>query len=290
MRGPRSFEGYRFVPTVDGRHTVVFDASGGFVRLLPVFSGGSDQGEGGSGGGSGGEGGGNGGSGGDGGAGSGGSGGAGGSGGGTEGGSGGAGGSGEDDLPEAVKAELTKLRSDSEKNVAELKRARDDAAKYRTQASSRAIEQSIQTLKDAGAEEAAAALQKQLDEGGSINVDAVQQAAAKEKAEKETLASQLKTRDVRDAIRDAADEHGANFKLLYGYLTGEGTLASLDPSADDFKAKADKLVQDTIKSQPVLKKGQVPSKSGSDLNGGGTSGSEQEKDLTTAIADKLKTG
>jgi vacuolar-type H+-ATPase subunit H len=183
-------------------------------------------------------------------------------------------------LPEDVKKELTDLRAFKNKTEPELKRARDDAAKYRTEAQKRARQAARDALKEAGID-----IPKDLEDD---DPDATSVAAAQHKAEVEKRDAEIKARDIKDEVRDASDKHSANFKVLYGYLTGEGTLAQLDPSADDFKAKVDKMVQDAIKSEPALKKGQAPSKSGSDLNGGGTPGSGTEPNLESAIAAKMK--
>lgn len=281
----------RVVLSRDLRRWLYFEETGGFVCARPVIQGGDGTGGDGGGSGSGGEGGtgdGDGGAGGTSGSGAGEGGAAGGTGDGAgdkgSGDQGGDKGKGQEGLSTDEKAELERLRADDKKNKDELKRARDDAAKYRTEAQKRALEKSIATLKDAGVD--TTELEKQLNEGGGADASAaVAAAAAQEKAEKEKLAIDLKQRDIKDAVRDAADDPkvNANFKLLYGYLTAEGALTQLDPSADDFQAKVDKLVQDTIKKEPSLKKGQGPSKSGTDLNGGGPS-EGQPKSLEDAVS------
>lgn len=278
-------KGLRFRTDPTGRRTLVFDATGKFLRVMPIFAGGDGEGDGGGAGGgegAGGAGGEGGGGAGEGGSGGGAGSGAGGGGGGSEGGSSGAGGAGDDplaSLPPEIRSELEKLRADNKKNTDELKRARDEAAKFRTSAQRRALETSIATLKEAGVD--TTDLEKQLADGDT-DPAAVAAAAAQEKAEKEKLASDLKARDVRDAIRDEADDQGANFKLLHGYLTAEGALAQLDPDADDFATTVKTLVQATISKEPSLKKGQAPGKSGSDFGGGG-SPDDKPKSLEDAV-------
>lgn len=257
-----------------GTRWLVFDASGGFVRTMPVFAGGDGEGEGGTGGGEG--------SGGSGGT-SGGDGGEGGSGAGAGGGDGGSGtGSGEGTpapnaaeatLPAEVKTELETLRAERQKNADELKRARDEAAKLRVGAQDRAKAAARKALEDAGVE---------IPDDLKDDPKADENAAAAHKAKVEEQERELRARDIKDKLRDEADEQGANFKLLHGYLLSDNALSSLDPSADDFATKVKSLVQATLEKEPSLKKGQVPRKSGADLGGGPAD--DKPKSLQDAVS------
>jgi hypothetical protein len=227
-----------FKTSPDGRWTAVFDATGAFVTVMPVMAGGD----------------------------------------------------GNDpppadpppadpalkDLPEDVRNELAELRKFKEKSEPELKRARDDAAKYRTEAQTRARAAAVKALKDAGL-----AVPKDLED--DPNDTGITAATAAAVAEKEKLTTDLRDRDIRDKVRDEAEEQGANYRVLLGYLIGEKKLSNLDPTAEDFGAKVKTLVQDTIKAEPSFKKGQAPGKSGSDLGAGG-SGDDKPKSLEDAVS------
>lgn len=105
-----------------------------------------------------------------------------------------------------------------------------------------------------------------------------------------TIAEQSKeitSLKVQIAVGDAARKEGADDGLTYAYLNAHGKLSNLDPEADDFDTKVSGLVQDAVKEKEVLKTRQVPGRSGSDLNGGGSSG-DQAKSLEGAIAARYK--
>jgi hypothetical protein len=160
-----------------------------------------------------------------------------------------------------------------------LKRARDEAAKLRVGAQDRAKAAARKALEDAGVE---------IPDDLKDTPEGDEQAAAAHKKAVEDMETKLRDRDIKDAIRDEADEQGANFRLLHGSLLSSNALSTLDPTADDFAATVKTLVQATIEKEPLLKKGQAPGKSGGDFGGGGPS-DEKPKSLEDAITAKLKT-
>lgn len=259
--------GYRFV--TQGHRTLVFDASGGFVRSMPVFAGG--DGEGGDGAGSGdGAGGGAAGSGaGEGGAGAGGDGAAGGEGDG-EGGDGGGSSPLEAQALEAIKtleqtgAQIPQALKDA---VSEFRKARDDAAKARTKgkesAEAAAKEAREQIVKD---------LAKALGLGGDTDDNDPEKLKAAVSEKDKAIAdrdNELAALKLERAVHKAARAKGGDEDLVYAYLTTRPDLKQLDVSADGLDEQVSKLVQAALDEKSNLKTSSTPSSSGPDLGGGG---------------------
>lgn len=175
-------------------------------------------------------------------------------------------------LSDDEKAELEKLRAENKKNTEELKRARDEAAKHRVGAQDRAKAAARKALEDAGIE---------IPDDLKDDPDAGTAAAAQHRAAVEAKDAEVRQLKVRDAVRDACESESAKFKLVYGSLIADDKLSTLDPSKDDFEKQVSSLVQATVKADSSLKQGRVPGKSGSDLGGGPTD--DKPKSLDEAV-------
>lgn len=81
-------------------------------------------------------------------------------------------------------------------------------------------------------------------------------------AERDTTTAELNTLRTELAVRAAADKAGADYTILGPYLNGTGELAKLDPTASDYTAQVAKLVADTVKTLPQLKRAQAAPASG----------------------------
>lgn len=96
----------------------------------------------------------------------------------------------------------------------------------------------------------------------------LKKALDEEKTAREKRDDDLRSRDIRDSVRDACDEKDGNFKLVWKYVKDDLIASKVDPTTDGFDAQVSKTVQSALKEEPNLKKGKTPGKSGSDLGGG----------------------
>lgn len=96
----------------------------------------------------------------------------------------------------------------------------------------------------------------------------LKKALDEEKTAREKRDDDLRSRDIRDSVRDACDEKDGNFKLVWKYVKDDLIASKVDPATDGFDAQVSKTVQSALKEEPNLKKGKTPGKSGSDLGGG----------------------
>jgi hypothetical protein len=101
----------------------------------------------------------------------------------------------------------------------------------------------------------------------------LKQASAREaqlSAERDTVATELRTLRIEKALNAAAEKHDGDTSILAPYLTGTGALAQLDPTADDFSSQVEAIVENAVTTNPKLKKAvQVAApRSGGDLSSG----------------------
>lgn len=138
----------------------------------------------------------------------------------------------------------------------ELDEARRDAGKYRA-AGIQAIAQAlgIELPKAKGDEGQEAALSQLQQEITNLRTEARENAIA---AGLERVFTKL----------------GANPRVARPYI--DRKLKDLDPKADDFGTKLEKIVQEAIDEEPALKAPQVARRSGGEFNGNGASSGESE--------------
>lgn len=145
----------------------------------------------------------------------------------------------------------------------EIKRGRDDAAKFRNEMkelkeSQDAFRKGL--LKLAGGEEG---------EGEGKKPEEV---VAEMEKKFEDLQEKLAASRIREKVIVEAGKQKAKVKLLMAFLKDEGSLKDLDADADDLESKITKIVQAAIEEEPNLREtGGTPTRGGTDLNGGGSS-------------------
>lgn len=141
----------------------------------------------------------------------------------------------------------------------ELQRARDDAARYRTERN--ADREKLSTL-----QQQMDGIQSALGVGGNENDPKTLQQSLTQ------TQSELRDLRVRDALRDVADEAGADAKMVLPYLKGLGKLDGLDPSSDTLQADLLAMVREEVEKNPRLKAdspGAGGGPTGGEFNGGG---------------------
>lgn len=99
------------------------------------------------------------------------------------------------------------------------------------------------------------------------------------KTERDELAKQRAARTEEDAVRAAAEVHGADLNLVTPYLKGTGALTDLDQTADDYTDQVSALVKATVEKNPKLREVLVASQSTGDAPTTGDPTGEPEDDI-----------
>jgi len=163
-----------------------------------------------------------------------------------------------------------------------LAKARSDAGKARVTAKQIAAAEAAEKAKQEMAQQIGKAL-------GLINDD--------DKADPEKLTVELAARDkqlrqlqVEQAAYKAAAKHNADPDALLDSRGVTDQLSKLDPSADDFASQVDAVIKAAVESNPRLKSGQAPGKSGNELPGGsGENNKPRAKTLAEAVENHYGT-
>jgi hypothetical protein len=129
---------------------------------------------------------------------------------------------------------------------AELKKARAEAAKYRTE---RNEERTKTTALDARVKAIAKAVGLENDDGD--DPEAL-------KSTVEGLQDELKAEKVKNEFVRRATSLGADADLAWHVLNGQGKLKDLDPAADDFGSQVESVITEAVKDNPKLKAGAPP--------------------------------
>ena len=150
------------------------------------------------------------------------------------------------------------LQAQLERQQGDLKKAREEAARYRTRN-----------------DEETGGLKKAL--GAWLGVEGDQPADANKVLEELQKRDQARERELAslrltNALEQTARQHGADVDILAPYLRGSGRLDKLDPAAPEFSGQLDALVADLVSKQPKFKAnghgGQAPPRGGSEFPGG----------------------
>ena len=145
---------------------------------------------------------------------------------------------------------------DVEKLQRELNEARTQAAGYRNagiQALAKALGIELPKGKgEEGQEAAIAALQKEITD----------------------LRTEARSGKLDAGLERAFTKLGANPRVTRPYIDAQ--LKDLDPKAEDFNEKLEKIVQEAIDEEPALKQAQAARRSGGEFNGNGGSSGETE--------------
>lgn len=201
---------------------------------------------------------------------------------GAGGGQGGGGNGGEPaQLEQDARAAIDALRSAGaeipaalSKAVDELAQARKDAARYRTERNGNGAE--VNAL-----QEQMTAIAKHLGLEDASDPVKVAEAA---KAERDALASEVKTLKIGQALTRAAKAKGADADALADSRSFMATVEQLDPSDAKFAAALEAAVDKAVKDNPKLKA--PAARSGNEFNGGGDP-VNRPKTLEDAVAARI---
>lgn len=149
-----------------------------------------------------------------------------------------------------------------------IRDARSDAASNRTKATEAATQHQ--------------SLMEKLAEALGVKKD---EAPDPEKLAKDLGAAQGQAREAvaELAVYRSAGKQNGNADALLDSRKFSAALGKLDPNADDFTAKLDALVKETVESDPKFRAGRAPGRSGAEFTGG-TGGGAKAKSLTDAIS------
>lgn len=174
-----------------------------------------------------------------------------------------------DDRDDAIAEQAQKVY-----DAAYVKQLRAEAAKTRRQSRARekqAAEEAAERAREEFARDLFGALG--LDEDDEVEPDELIALANRQRDEANT---RLRNYEIKDAITDAAREHGADLDLLVPYLRGKGLIDELDPDDEDFSEQVADLVEAVVARNPkLLAEAPAPRRSGGDLSGG--SGEKKKK-------------
>lgn len=161
----------------------------------------------------------------------------------------------------------------------ELKDARGEAAKSRTDAKAKAADDAVKDL-----------TQKLGRALGLVADDTPPDPAklAEEIGTQTTRIGELETalrqRDVELAVHSAAEKHGAKVSALLDSRAFSKTIAGLDPAAKDFNTQLDAAIKQAVDSNPNFRTAPQAGRSGADLAGGpGETGRARPTSLGAAI-------
>jgi hypothetical protein len=163
------------------------------------------------------------------------------------------------------------------KAVNELKQARQDAGRYRSEKNESTAE--------------VKALQKQMNDiakhlgiEGSATPEEI---AAKLTEERDNLAAENRSLKVSQALAKTAKTKGADEDALLDSRSFMTEVDKLDPSKDTFTKALEDLVDKAVKDNPKLKA--QAARSGNDLSGGGSAGNGngQRPSLEDAVSARL---
>lgn len=181
--------------------------------------------------------------------------------------------------PPAAKAEGEDHAATIARLEKDLKDARAEAAKSRTDAKAKAAEDAVKALTEKlGRELGLIADDTPPDPAKLAEKISAQTARIGE------LETALRAKDVEAAVRDAAEKHGAKGNALLDSRSFLRAIADLDPAAKDFATQLDAAIKQAVDSNPNFRTAPQAGRSGADLAGGpGETGRARPTSLGAAI-------
>lgn len=186
--------------------------------------------------------------------------------------------------PPAAKADGDDSAATIARLEKELKDARGEAAKSRTDAKAKAADDAVKDL----TQKLGKALGLLAEDTPPDPAKLAEQIGTQTTRIGE-LESELRQRDVELAVHSAAEKHGAKVSALLDSRAFSKTIAGLDPTSKSFPNDLDAAIKQAVDSNPSFRTAPQAGRSGADITGGpGETGKARPTSLGAAIKAALQ--